>query len=81
MVIVILNVIVIDTVIAEAIAEVADLARVKSHTMWVFEGGYHRYVRCPASSSGSSMTICVMRWIGPVSQGCCKRDSITCSFV
>ena len=39
MVVVILNVIVIDTAIAEAIAEVADLARVKSYKMWVFEGG------------------------------------------
>ena len=39
MVVVILNVIVVDTVIAEAIAEVADLARVKSYKMWVFEGG------------------------------------------
>ena len=39
MVVVILNVIVMDAVIAEAIAEVADLARVKSYKMWVFEGG------------------------------------------
>ena len=44
MVVVILNVIVIDTVIAEAIAEVADLARVKSCKMWVFEGGYYIYI-------------------------------------
>ena len=39
MVVVILNVIVIDIVTTEAIAEVADLARVKSYKMWVFEGG------------------------------------------
>ena len=44
MVVVILNVIVIDTVIAEAIAEVADLARVKSYKVWVFEGGYPIYI-------------------------------------
>ena len=44
MVVVILNVIVIDTVIAKAIAEVADLPRVKSYKMWVFEGGGTIYI-------------------------------------